>query len=82
MQPARVARKCTVCALCRTSNDATPSCLVLMPLSVNEEINGVIEIASFEVLEGHKLELLKRLAENVAASISTTKINAKTQKLL
>lgn len=62
--------------------EATPSCLVLMPLSVNEEINGVIEIASFEVLEGHKLELLKRLAENVAASISTTKINAKTQKLL
>jgi methyl-accepting chemotaxis protein len=62
--------------------EATPNCLVLMPLSVNEEINGVIEIASFEVLEGHKLELLKRLAENVAASISATKINAKTQKLL
>ena len=62
--------------------EATPRCLILVPLMVNEEINGVLEIASFEVFETYKIEFLKRLSESIASSISTTKTNAKTNKLL
>jgi putative methionine-R-sulfoxide reductase with GAF domain len=62
--------------------DATPSCLILSPLKVNEEINGVIEIASFTPFESHQIEFIKRLSENISSVISSVKINDRTTRLL
>jgi hypothetical protein len=62
--------------------DSTPNCLVIVPLIYNENILGVLEIASFKIFEKFEIEFIKKLAESVASSISTVKINERTRKLL
>jgi HAMP domain-containing protein len=61
---------------------ANPNCIFISPLIVNEKIVGVLEIASFEVLENHKIEFVNKIAESIASTIITVKTNEKTIKLL
>jgi len=62
--------------------DANPTCILIVPLLVNEEVYGAIEIASFRTFEDYEVEFLKRIAESIASTISSAKINSRTQKLL
>ncbi len=62
--------------------DATPNCLILSPLMVNEEINGVLEIASFTPFEPYQIEFIKRLSESIASVITSVRINERTTRLL
>jgi HAMP domain-containing protein len=62
--------------------EATPSCMFICPLIVNEVIVGMIEIASFEVLESHKIEFINKITESIASTISSVKTNEKTKTLL
>jgi HAMP domain-containing protein len=62
--------------------EATPRCIVLIPLKVNDVINGVIEIASFEKLSAFELEFLSKVAESIASAISMVKTNEQTKFLL
>ena len=62
--------------------DANPNCVLIVPLKVNDQIYGVAEIASFNVIREFEIEFVKKIAETLASTISTVKVNAKTQKLL
>ena len=62
--------------------ETSPRFLLVWPLMVNEEVVGILEMASFEQLEEYKLEYLTRVSENLASTISTGQVNANTQKLL
>ena len=62
--------------------DAPPRSVVIVPLKVNDEVLGIIELASFTNFEAYQVEFLEKLGENIAASISTIQINEKTQELL
>lgn len=62
--------------------ETVPNTLIILPLKVNEEAVGVIEMAGLEELEEHKLEFLKKASESLAATISSAHVNARTQKLL
>ena len=62
--------------------DENPSCVLIVPLIVNEEILGVAEIASFNTFEKHEVSFVERVAESIASTISSAKINAKTAYLL
>jgi len=62
--------------------DANPNCILIVPLKVNEQIFGVLEIASFNVLKDFEVDFVKKIAETLASTISTVKVNAKTQRLL
>lgn len=62
--------------------DANPTCILIVPLKVNDQIFGVIEIASFNVLQEHEVEFVKKISESIASTISTVKINERTSKLL
>ncbi len=61
---------------------ANPKCLLIVPMVVNNEIFGVIEIASFKEFEPHQIQFVERVAETTASTISTVKVNQRTKYLL
>ncbi|HOP04361.1 MAG TPA: cache domain-containing protein [Tenuifilaceae bacterium] len=61
---------------------ATPRFVVLVPLKHEDEVLGVIEMASFTVMEEYQIDFLEKVAESIASSILSVKINAKTRFLL
>lgn len=62
--------------------DANPTSVLIVPLKVNDQIFGVVEIASFSLFQENELEFVQKLAESIASTISSVKINARTQRLL
>jgi PAS domain S-box-containing protein len=61
---------------------STPNALLMVPLKVNEEIYGAIELADFKGFEKYVIEFVEKVAESVASTISNVKINAQTSRLL
>ena len=61
---------------------ANPKFLMLIPLKMNDVVHGVIELASFNPFENYQEEFIDKVAESVATTIATVKINIRTAKLL
>lgn len=62
--------------------EATPNCLLLVPMKYNEKVEAVIEIAGFKVYEPYQLEWLEKIGEIMASSIVSIRSAEKTQVLL
>jgi putative methionine-R-sulfoxide reductase with GAF domain len=62
--------------------DATPGSLLIVPLKINEQVHGVMELASFNKFEEHEIKFVEKLAENIAGAISTVLVNERTRLLL
>jgi methyl-accepting chemotaxis protein len=61
---------------------ANPRCLVLVPVLLNDQVYGIMEIASFHNLEKYQVEFMEKIGQSIASTISSVRINEKTQKLL
>lgn len=62
--------------------EATPTCLILIPLIYNEQAYGVMELAYFTKLDNHVITFLTKAAENIASAIVAAKNSLHTQNLL
>lgn len=56
--------------------------LTLIPLMQDTNMNGIIELASIEKLPDYKIQLLEKLAENLASSIEIIKVNERMKVLV
>jgi putative methionine-R-sulfoxide reductase with GAF domain len=61
---------------------AVPRSLVIVPLILNEEVYGVIELASFKEFEQHIRDFVLRIAESIASSVSSVRVTERTKTLL
>lgn len=59
-----------------------PNNVLIVPLAVQENVEGVLEISSFKTIESHEIKLVTQLAEAIAITISSVKSNNTTKKLL
>ena len=62
--------------------EATPKCVLIVPLVSNEEIYGILEFASFKVLEQYEIEYVEKVAESIGAAIGNVRITERTKTLL
>lgn len=61
---------------------ANPKNILIVPFMHDGNVLGVLEIASFRVFEQHEIEFVLKVADNFASTISFTRANDVTQKLL
>jgi GAF domain-containing protein/HAMP domain-containing protein len=62
--------------------DATPQNILIVPIKVNQQVFGIVELASFFKFEPYQMEFVEKLGENIAATIANVKSNEKTRQLL
>jgi methyl-accepting chemotaxis protein len=62
--------------------DASPSALLIVPLKMNDEVHGMLELASFNQYQPYEIELIEKLAETIASTIATVRVNERTRELL
>jgi len=62
--------------------DARPKSLLIVPLKFEEDILGIVEIASFKEFQDFEIKFIEEVAQSIASTLLTAKINARTQQLL
>ncbi len=61
---------------------AKPSCLLIVPLKKEEEVLGVMEIASFNPFKPHEVEFVEKVAESIASALITVRLHLQTSQYL
>ena len=62
--------------------DSSPRNLLIVPLLINKEVYGAVEIASLNVIKGYQIEFIEKIGENIASTINNVLVNNKTKELL
>jgi len=61
---------------------ANPGSILIVPLKIDENVLGVIELASFNKIEKYEVEMVEKIAESIASSMTNARINMQTSSLL
>ncbi|HEY5745182.1 MAG TPA: GAF domain-containing protein [Chryseolinea sp.] len=62
--------------------EATPRNVVVVPLKTREKVMGVVELASFGMLDVHHIEFIERVAESIASILYNKQSSTETKRLL
>ncbi|MEE4197758.1 MAG: GAF domain-containing protein [Bacteroidales bacterium] len=61
---------------------SNPDSLLVVPLKIEDQVYGVIEIASFNKFESYQIEFVEKVAQNIASTIQSVKVSIQTNELL
>lgn len=61
---------------------ANPSSILLLPIKTGEDVLGVIEIASFNEFESYEIQIIEKIANDIASVLKSVKISQQTTELL
>ena len=61
---------------------ANPHSLLLIPMKMEEEVLGIVEIASFNEFEKYQINFLEQASLSIASSLNMAETNSRTSELL
>lgn len=64
------------------TGSANPRSVLIIPLKMDENVLGIIEMASFNTFEKYEIEMAEKIAESISSSLANTSINMQTKALL
>jgi PAS domain S-box-containing protein len=62
--------------------EAVPKSLILIPIIYNDEVFGVLELASLKAISEQEQDFLQQAADNIASTLSLTRISSQSADLL
>ncbi|MBW3544546.1 MAG: GAF domain-containing protein [Bacteroidetes bacterium] len=62
--------------------EVTASSILILPLVNNEEIVGILEIASLKVIPENHIDFLQKASQSIASTLLSARANTKTARLL
>jgi transcriptional regulator with GAF, ATPase, and Fis domain len=62
--------------------ESTPTCVLVIPMTYNEKVEAVIEIAGFEKYEKYQIEFMEKIGEITASTLGSVKNTEKMQHLV
>ncbi len=62
--------------------EARPRCLLIVPLLIEENVLGILELASFNEIQQHQIEFVEKLAQSVASTLISVRTGIRTSQLL
>jgi GAF domain-containing protein len=61
---------------------ATPKSLLIVPLKVDKDVYGIVEVASFKNFQQHEIAFVEKLAETIASTLASVKVAQKNRHLI
>ncbi len=62
--------------------DANPNCILMVPLKVDKEVYGIVELASFKEYQPHVIAFVEKLGETIAATLASVRAAEKNRQLI
>lgn len=62
--------------------EALPRCILIIPLKLNNEVLGVMELASFQKMLPHQISFAEKIGVSIASSYASLRISNTTSQLL
>jgi hypothetical protein len=62
--------------------DAPPGAVLMVPLKVDQEVYGIVELASFTAYEPHEISFVERLGETIASTLASVRAAHKNRTLI
>ena len=62
--------------------ETNPKAILIVPLKVDKDVYGIVELASFREYQPHEIAFVEKLGETIASTLASVKSNQNNRKLL